>query len=481
MMRSSDWRALAGVIAGEVIRPGSPGYDAARRPAIARFADVWPQAVVRCRAPDDVAEVISLARRSGTPAAIRSGGHCFAGRSSTQGIVIDVSPMSAVSVSGGVATAGAGTRLGDLGDVLTRHGLAVPTGCGDGVGISGLTLGGGLGILGRSYGLTCDSLLAAQVVLADGRVVACGEDQQPDLFCALRGAGGGAFGVVTSLTFRTIPAPAATVFRLDWPGSLAAQVLAAWQAWAPTGPGELAASLLLTAPPDTAKQVKVTVHGAMLGSEAGAELLLAELATRVGTDPADACLRYLPFREAKRWLSRMHPAQDLPLAHSFSKSEYFARLLPDQAIAGLAAAIERDRTPGESRELDFTPWAGAYSRVRPDATAFAHRNALFLLKHAVTVDEAGAARIRAAQRWPTRSCALVHPYGTGGVYPNFPDPDLRYWARAYHGGNYARLRRVKARYDPGNFFRFPQSVPPGATGMPRSRHESSTRGHDTEP
>ncbi len=460
-LSAADWAALAGAIAGEVIRPGSPGYDEARRPAIARFWDVRPQAVVRCRRPEDVAEVISLARRSGIATAVRSGGHCFAGRSSTRGIVIDVSPMSAVSVSAGVATVGAGARLGDIAGALARHRLAIPTGCGDNVGIAGLTLGGGLGILGRSHGLTCDKLLAAQVVLADGRVIDCDEHHEPELFWALRGAGGGNFGVVTSLTFGTVPARAATIFRLTWPRCHASRVIAAWQDWAPAGPDELAASLLVTAPVGGDRPVTVTVSGAMAGTEADAERLLGDLAARAGADPATASLRHLPFWEAKRHLAVILPGDDRPLAHSFTKSEFFARPLPRRAIADLVGTLELGRIASESRELDFTPWGGAYNRVPPHATAFAHRDALFLLKHSVTVGaEAGAARRAAARRWLARSWASVHPCGTGGVYPNFPDPDLDKWPRAYHGKNYPRLLSVKASYDPEGFFRFPQSLPP---------------------
>jgi FAD/FMN-containing dehydrogenase len=164
-----DWGALQGAIAGEVVLPGSPGYELARKPPIARFQDVRPQAVVRCATPSDVAETISLASRAGLPIAARSGGHCFAGNSSTQGIVIDVTPMRSVSVRDGVATVGAGARLGDLYDALAAHDLTIPAGCGPTVGIAGLVLGGGLGILGRGHGLTSDHLLGAEVVLADGR------------------------------------------------------------------------------------------------------------------------------------------------------------------------------------------------------------------------------------------------------------------------------------------------------------------------
>src|SRR5262249_29112099 len=190
-LTASHWSPLQAAIAGEVILPESRDYDSARKPAIGRFDHVHPAAIVRCRTPGDVAETISFGQTTALPTAIRSGGHCFAGRSSTEGIVIDVTPMNAVSVSGGIATVGAGARLGDVYDSLNGHDRTLPAGSCPSVGIAGLTLGGGLGILGRKYGLTSDQLLAAQVVLADGRVVECDDDREPELFWALRGAGSG--------------------------------------------------------------------------------------------------------------------------------------------------------------------------------------------------------------------------------------------------------------------------------------------------
>src|SRR5215208_3132519 len=240
-----DWDALQSAIAGEVVLPESPGYDSARKPTIARFHDARPQAIVLCETAEDVSGAILFARRSGLETASRSGGHCFAGRSSTGGVVLDVSPMRSVSVSGGVATVGAGARLGDVYDSLDEHGLTIPAGCGPSVGIAGLTLGGGLGILGRKHGLTSDHLLGAQVVLADGRVVECDEHQDEELFWALRGAGGGNFGVVTSLVFNTVTVPSATVFHFLWPHTHAVALIHAWQSWAPAAPDELAASLLV--------------------------------------------------------------------------------------------------------------------------------------------------------------------------------------------------------------------------------------------
>jgi FAD/FMN-containing dehydrogenase len=458
---AADWAALEGVITGEVILPGSPVYDLARKPAIARFHAIRPQAVVLCRDPADVTQTIAMARRFRLPAVARSGGHCFAGRSSTWGIVIDVTRMRSVSVSGGVATVGAGARLGEVYDRLAERGLTIPAGCGPGVGIAGLTLGGGLGILGRRYGLACDRLLGAQIVLADGRVIKCDAARDRELFWALRGAGGGNFGVVTSLAFRPVATPHMTVFHLAWPHSRAARLIEAWQAWAPAAPDELAASLLVTVPGDIGQRPWVNLFGAMLGAEPATVQLLGELVARAGADPASAFSKHLPYRKAKQYLAALgdqmagaSPNQRPEQAHAFSKSEFFTRPLPGDAIAALVDNLEKGRAGGQSRELDFTPWSGAYNRVPAYATAFAHRDERFLLKHTVAVDAGAAAAGREAARlWLARSWAAVHPWGSGGVYPNFPDPDLKNPARSYHGNNYDRLVRVKAAYDPGNFFR----------------------------
>jgi FAD/FMN-containing dehydrogenase len=389
------------------------------------------------------------------PAVPRSGGHCFAGRSSSDGIVIDVTPMSAVSVSGGVAKIGAGARLGDVYDALDERGLTMAAGCGPDVGIAGLTLGGGLGILGRKYGLTADQLLGAQVVLADGRIVQCDGDLNDDLFWALRGGGAGNLGVVTSFTFRTIPAAAATTFHLVWPHVHGPAVVDAWQRWSPAAPDEMAASLLITASAEPDRPPVVNVFGAMLGGDSEAAGLLEQLVTRVGVEPASASRLTMGYRDAKRHLAEHGPADEQPEdAHPFSKSEFFRRPLPPEAVAALLEQLARERIPGQSRELDFTPWGGAYNRVPADATAFVHRSELFLLKQAVVIGSGASNSEREAARdWLGSSWASVHAWGSGGVYPNFPDPELEAAGHAYFGTNYDRLVRIKERYDPDTFFR----------------------------
>jgi FAD/FMN-containing dehydrogenase len=381
--------------------------------------------------------------------------------------------MSTVSVDGGVATVGAGARLGGVYNALDQHGLAVPAGTCPPVGIAGLALGGGLGILGRSHGVTSDHLVRAQIVLADGRIVECDENHHDDLFWALRGAGAGNFGVVTALGLRTVPAPAATNIHATWRHTQASAVIEAWQEWAPHAPDELAASLKLTATGNVDEDASVDLYAALLGSESDAAELLDELVARAGTEPLSASHTSMSFPETRRFWAQLgateSPEQAPPSdvtadvaepVHLFVKSEFVRAPLPRDAIAALVATFARDRVPGESRELDFMPWGGAYNRVRPDATAFVHRAELFQLKHAAIVDPpATGGAAAAAHRWVLASWTSVHPWGSGRVFQNFADPDLESWADAYYGSNYDRLVRVKARYDPGNAFRFHQSLP----------------------
>src|SRR6266536_4020667 len=243
-----DLGRLARALDGDLLTPASPGYDAARRPAMARYRDVRPVAIVQCASVPDVVSTINHARDTGTRLVPRGGGHCFAGRSSTEGLLLDLGRLSAITVgTDELTTIGAGARLAQVYDVLHEHARTIPAGCGPTVGIAGLTLGGGLGMLGRAHGLTCDALVGARVVLADGRIVDCDSDHEPELFWALRGAGGGQFGVVTSLAFDAVPEPDTTRFELTWPAADATAVIAAWQDWAPDAPDDLSANLKLVA------------------------------------------------------------------------------------------------------------------------------------------------------------------------------------------------------------------------------------------
>jgi FAD/FMN-containing dehydrogenase len=460
-----DWATLTRLVAGEVVVPGSPGYDAVRKPAMARFHDVRPAAVVRCQTPADASEAIGFARRAGLPVSIRCGGHSVAGRSVTEGMVIDVTPMSGISVSGRIATVGAGARLGGLYEALYEHSVTIPAGCGPAVGISGLALGGGIGILGRSYGLSCDRLLGAEVALADGRVIECDPGHDGDLFWALRGAGGGNFGVVTCLVFDTVPAPQTTVFHLVWPFAHAAALAGNWQQWAPFAPEDLDATLRLAVGAE-AELAHVELIGAVLGSEADATQRLDAFVSRAPVPPASAWSGQMSYPAAKRRLDNLdqhrqsRPGEPDRPGHLYAKSEFFRQPLDRQALEALAHGLTQPAAGARAREVTFMPWGGGYNRVAPDATAFPHRNELFLIQHLLEADpDVPEAQHGPGRNWLAQSWSLAHQFGSGGVYPNFPDPELLDWGRAYYGQNYRRLRHVKAAYDPGNMFRFHQSLP----------------------
>jgi FAD/FMN-containing dehydrogenase len=333
--------------------------------------------------------------------------------------------------------------------------------------VSGLTLGGGLGILGRAYGVTSDRLVGAEVVLADGRIVECDERHEEDLFWALRGAGAGAFGVVTKLVFGPVPAPPeATNAHLAWAYTSAADVIEVWQRWAPTAPDELAASLKITAGEDVGRPPSVDVYAAYLGPRSDAASLVGELVDRVGTDPGSATLTAMTYPQTRVFWAQLGATDGQPTGSAvpesvgdrclYAKSEYFGRPLTPAAVGALLATFLKDRAPGEDRELDFMPWGGAYNRTPADASAFVHRDELYQLKHSVTVDaEAPESSRAAAHRAVTRSWASVHPWGSGRVFQNFADPDLTDPGAAYFGANLPRLLRIKERYDPSGLFPFP--------------------------
>lgn len=470
-----DWFALRRSLDGSLVLPHERSYPTARMLYLERFDDVHPRAVVYCAHSGDVAEAIRFARRLSLPVAIRGGGHSFGGYSTTPGLVLDISRMDQVRIDASsdrpLASVGAGTRLVDLYVQLAPHQLGVPAGTCPTVGIAGLTLGGGIGMVGRRYGLTCDRLVGADVVLADGRLVRADQYHHPELFWALRGAGGGNFGVVTELSFAAFRPEHLTSFQLSWPWSRAAQVVSAWQRWGPDAPEALSTGLALTV--DDTEEPEVLLYGAWSGARAEAEELLDRLALAVGSEPKIVSVQTEPYHEAMmywagcstRTVPRIHlPDQERdPLAargpHRYTKSDLFDRDLPADAVATLLHQLTADQRPGQSRSLELSAFGGAYNRPAPTATAFFHRRSRFDLKYAVGVaGHAPAAAKTAAHRWIGDCWASVREWASGHAYQNYIDPDLTDWRHAYYGANYPRLVRVGATYDPEGFFRFRQGV-----------------------
>ena len=473
--KTADWAALGRDLAGSLVRPGEDDYATAKHLFDPRFDGLHPAGIVYCGTPQDVATCLAFVRRHRVPVAARSGGHSYAGWSSTSGLIVDVTRMAGVSVSGGTAVVGAGTHLVDFYNGLAASGRAVPGGSCPTVGIAGLTLGGGVGVVSRAYGLTSDNVLSLEIVTADGQVRTASPSRNPDLYWACRGGGGGNFGVVTSFTFRTHPVGEICLFFLSWPWSQADQVIAGWQSWAPHAPDALWSNLHLAAAPGGGTP-SIEVGGTYLGSVDGAYAELEKLYAAVGSDPPS------PFLESTTWLHAMlveagcstltvdechlptqNPAGQLSRASEYAKSDFFTRPLSSGGIGTLLSGVENLQlvagAPGGSGGIAFDAMGGAVNRVAPGATAYVHRNALFQAQYTTGwtpgAPSAGVANQRAWQRAFWRS---MRPYASGQAYQNYIDPDLTNWRQAYYGANYARLTRVKAAYDPDRVFNFPQAI-----------------------
>lgn len=473
----ADWTKLGSQLKGSLIRPGHAQYATASQLFDPRYDTIQPSAVAYCASAVDVQNCLAFVRNFGLPVVPRAGGHSYAGYSTTTGLVIDVSRMNSITtnLASNTATIEAGARLIDVYARLAQDNLVLPAGSCPTVGITGLTLGGGIGALGRKFGLTCDNLLSAQVVTADGRSLTCDTQSNADLFWALRGGGGGNFGVVTSFVFQAHPVSTLTLFSLAWPWSSAVPVFDAWQHWGPQAPDELWSNCVLQATDNKSEQPKVELNGVYVGNQAGLEPLLAQLTNSINVAPihsevsensiVDTMLYEAGCSEgvAECHLPSQSPQGQLTREMSHAKSDYFTSLLPPEGINNLVNAITEHQASPVLRRAYFIIDAngGAINRVPSSATAFVHRDTLFSIQYNAPWNIGDSDAVIAAHRnWLTKTWQAMRPYASGAAYQNYIDPVLPDWQQAYYGANLARLQQVKATYDPSNLFHFAQSIPP---------------------
>jgi FAD/FMN-containing dehydrogenase len=470
------WRAFGRTLTGTLVRAGSPAYDTAKRLFEPRFDSMHPQAVVECASVADVQRSISFARRHAIHIAPRSGGHSYAGYSGGPGMVIDVSRLSRVSVdqSTGVATVGAGARLIDIYAALAKTGRALPGGTCPTVGIAGLALGGGQGVLGRKLGLTCDVMTSVRMVAADGRRLHCDGQNEPGLFWASRGGGGGNFGIATSFTFRTSLLTHLTTFTLEWPWADARDVLRAWQHWGPDAPDALWSDCHLIWRPTGAS---VSVNGSFVGARSRLTSLIGALTSAVGSAPRHSFVNTLAYLDAMMLeagcygksvaschLPSQTPSGSLARESSLVKSDFFNGPLSPAGITTVIDAVDRRGTNPTLRSaaggLLLDAYGGAINRVPAAATSFVHRNAAFLGQYFVTLPNGASPQVTAANRsWLQAFWLRMRPQASGFAYQNYIDPDLADWQHSYYGTNLTRLVQVKRAYDPDNVFRSAQSIP----------------------
>jgi FAD/FMN-containing dehydrogenase len=425
--------------------------------------DKRPALIARCSTPADVVDAIRHARSNELPIAVRSGGHSLPGHSTCDdGLVIDMRPMNHVSVDPVArrATVGAGALLGDLDRATQAHGMVVPAGVISHTGVAGLTLGGGVGRLMRRFGLTIDSLLSAEVVTADGRIVTASEDLNADLFWALRG-GGGNFGVVTRFEFQLHELSELPILAMFHDSADARGVLERGRELiGGDAPDELLWTSFLRRAHDVPWMPADLVgrHGLMSLIEWSGERdegmeLLAELQRELA--PAAGDLAVVPFLE-------IQTAGDEVFGHG--KLSYIKATFADDLTDELLEALLPLGTEIGSQlsQVELLSMGGAISRVDPDATAFPHRAVKWLINIPATWDTPD--QTEAEIDWVRRTYAAVQPHATGGAYVNFMDNDEE--STTSYGATLARLQAVKAAYDPENVFRLNQNILPVAPSVP---------------
>jgi FAD/FMN-containing dehydrogenase len=445
-------------VKGKIVLPGDPNYDEVREIWNAMI-DRRPAVIVQCAENDDVPPVIAFARENGLDLSIRGAGHNIAGNAlCDNGVMIDFSTMKNVRVDAKKRRAYVepGATLADFDEAVQAQGLATPVGINSTTGISGLTLGGGFGWLTRKYGMTIDNLFSADVITADGKKIRASENENADMFWAIRG-GGGNFGVVTQYEFKLHPVgPEILAGLLVFPFEQAKQVLTQYREFVESAPEELSVWVVLRqAPPlpflpDDVHGKEVVVLAIFYAGDVAQGKKLIEPLRSFG-DPHGEHIGVQPYIE---WQKAFDPLL-APGARNYWKSHNFT----DLSDGALDSMIEfAGKLPSPQCEIFIGLIAGAANRVPADAMAYAHRDAKFVLNVHGRWDV--AADDERCIAWARAFFEASKPYASAGAYVNFMTEDESDRVAAAYGANYARLVQIKKQYDPENVFHLNQNIKP---------------------
>ncbi|MEV7596088.1 FAD-binding oxidoreductase [Kitasatospora sp. NPDC089797] len=444
--------ALRTTVRGQVFAQDDEGYARARLVWNGYF-NRHPGLIVRCAGAADVVEAVRFATRHDIRLAVRSGGHSYPGHSTIDdGLVVDLSGLKGIRVDlqRGVAICEPGLLLAELDDETYRFGLAVTGGQVSHTGIAGLTLGGGIGWLCRSRGLTVDNLVAADVVLADGEVRRASAEDDADLFWAIRG-GGGNFGIVTSFEYRLHPQGACRTGIVAYRAGDHAAVATGLSAFAATAPDRLALAVGLFDLADGDTGIAIRYVDTAPAEDTGA---LVDALAGFGPEPVLRTSETMPYPKVQQ-------LADADMAHHrrYYTRSFMIETVTAEALAGL---IEGFRTrKSELSQIGMMLLGGEVARVAPDATAYPHREPGFLvtLLGGWTDEQDDAANTA----WCRETYDTLQRFTSGGVYVNeLLDEGERRIVSAYGADHYRRLSELKAKYDPANTFRVNQNIKPAA-------------------
>ena len=449
---------LRGTIKGNILVPGQPDYEEARQIWNAMI-DRRPAVITQCAQADDVPPVIRFARENGLELSIRGAGHNIAGNAlCDNGVMIDFSKMKNVRVDAGKKRAYVepGATLANLDEAAQAHGLATPVGINSTTGIAGLTLGGGFGWLTRKYGMTIDNLVSIEMITAEGKKTRASETDNPDLFWAIRG-GGGNFGVVTQFEFQLFPVgPEIVAGLIVFPFSQAKEILTKYRQFVESAPEELNVWVVLRQAPPL-PFLPENVHGKEVvvlpifyfGAVAEAEKLIAPVRAF-----GNAHGEHIGAQPYVAWQKAFDPLLT-PGARNYWKSHNFTEL----GDAALNSIIEfAGKLPSPQCEIFIGLIAGAPNRVAPNAMAYGHRDAKFVLNVHGRWDD--AKDDQKCIGWAREFFNASAPYASAGAYVNFMTADEGDRVAAAYGSNYDRLVEIKRRYDPENVFHLNQNIKP---------------------
>ena len=437
-------------LTGRIVRPGDPDYDEARTNnnlSLPKF----PSKIVFCEKTKDVINALRWVRENNEDFRLRSGRHSYENYSLVNhGLIIDVSEMNDITITEeGTARIEAGANLRKVYRTLWEHGMTIPGGTESSVGLVGLTLGGGIGMLSRSFGLTCDQLLEIEMVAASGQqgaeLIRANRQTNSDLFWASCGGGGGNFGIVTSLTFKLQAIADVTLFAIVWEWNDFEIAFDAWQKWAPFTDERITSQIELKS-----KEVgEIVVQGIFVGPSSELKKLLRPL--RKSGSPTEVWLKEVPYIKAVRFFDV--PSGNQPAFRKRSGS-FIEKPFPHVAIMRMKQYLEN--APNNKASIWQQSLRGAVGQIASDRTAFYYRNALIAQEYITTWDDVKDEKQNV--QWVEELRRMLSPF-TMGDYVNFPDQSIENWPTAYYGRNFRRLREVKTKYDPYNVFRFQQSIP----------------------
>lgn len=438
-------------LTGMLVYPNDPEYQQARmnwNP----FTNAFPIVFVFAQNVEDVSNAVKWARENKVPIRIRSGRHALAKDFSQTngGIVIDTSHMTNITLDkkNNIATVQAGIRVGQLVRMLAEEGILAPFGDSSTVGIGGISTGGGITAIQRTAGLISDNILAATIVDACGNILQVNPCENADLYWAIRGGGGGNFGIITSYTFRVRTAPCKVgIFQIIWPWNQLNEVVDAWQRWSPCVDERLGTILEAF----SKSNGLLRSQGIFLGPAEELEKLIIPL---INTGcPIKVLIDEVTLSEAIDFWAPNEPLFDTQ--YTTWSSTWVEKSLPDEGISTIRNFLEK--ATGSESNFFFLNSGGVMNKISPSDTAFFWRNTIFYMEwDASWTDECEAQK---NLKLVEQTRLQLQPY-TVGSYVNVPDLNIKNYGQEYYGDNFERLKQVKERYDPENIFDFVQSIPP---------------------